>query len=250
MSGRARRARGALVGRRRKGRKSGGRPQPAGGEGGRKRRSAEWVGTAARLKKATHFGNGGSAVMRGGRGKRAPRGPGAAAPGGAQTLRAERARGLGLLEAALGGRRLWRRRRSTAAGRPWPGAGRRRHHSPLLPSSFRPPSPPVSPSPSALLRREERRALLPCGRSARPVPRLRFPPRLGPGPKGACHTGPALGSRLLLEAPGFSQLSAEAAALPQRVKKTTGFPLAWSRSGGLVPERVCLRSRMALKVYF
>ena len=84
--------------------------------------------------------------MRGGRGKGAPGGRRAAAPGSAQTLE----RGCGPSSpSAPGVRGSWRRRSGaagpggggrTAAGRPRQGAGRRRHPQPdpSLPPSARP----------------------------------------------------------------------------------------------------------------
>ena len=120
---------------------------------------------------------------------------------GLRAPEAERARGPGLLEAALGSRRPGRRRREhggRAAGRPWPGAGRRRHPqpAPFLPPSARPHLPSLAfLSPSALLAgRKDVLLPFPCGRPARPLPGLRFPPRLRRGPRGACDAGPALGS--------------------------------------------------------
>lgn len=143
--------------------------------------------------------------MRGGRGKGAPRGWSAAAPGGAQTL--ERVCGPPR-PSAPGVPGSWRRRSgaagprggggSAAAGRPWPGAGRRRHPqpAPFLPPSARPHLPSLAfLSPSALLAgRKDVLLPFPCGRSARPLPGLRFPPRLRPGPWGAWDAGPALGA--------------------------------------------------------
>lgn len=137
--------------------------------------------------------------MRGGRGEESAEGPergssgrcadpeGPSAPGVWGSWR----RRLGAAGSGGGGG-------SPAAGRPWPGAGRRRHPQPApsLPPSARPQLPSLAfLSPSALL--AGRKGVLlpfPCGRSARPVPGLRFPPRLRPGPWGACRAGPALGS--------------------------------------------------------
>lgn len=159
-------ARGALVGRRRNGRKSGGRPQPAGGGGG--------GSGAARNGLAERRGLKGDALWKwrecgneGRTGKESAEGPERGSPGrsadpeGLRAPEAERARGLRLLEAALGSRRLWRRRRehgsrAALAGSGPPAASPARS----FPPSFRPPSPRVSRLPFSLRpsRREERRA--------------------------------------------------------------------------------------------